>query len=94
LSFHSSWMFLALAGEIAVSSLCHPSRCASKLSVVHSGDPLDWARAVAMIHGDAQPRKIESRLSAPGETRHRSRLRISMIGPLMSARCFENLSLI
>jgi len=32
--FHSSRMLWALAGEIAVSFLCHPSRCELKLSVV------------------------------------------------------------
>ncbi len=41
LSFHSSWIVWALAGEIVVSFRCHPSRCGLKLSVVHSGDEED-----------------------------------------------------
>src|ERR1700722_15518274 len=47
LIFQSSWIFPALAGEIFVSFLCQASRCGLKLSVVHSGAPLDCAAAIA-----------------------------------------------
>jgi hypothetical protein len=58
LIFHSSRIFPALPGDIFVSFLCHPSRCGLKLSVVHSGEPLDWA--VAIAHGEERPERMHS----------------------------------
>jgi len=58
LIFQSRRISPALAGEIFVSFLCHPSRCGLKLSVVHSGEPLDCA--VAIAHGEKSPERKHS----------------------------------